>query len=687
MKPILLSLLVLAFSSVALGADEKVTVPVRAVVLYSSGVGYFEHAGQVNGNGSSELRFKTDQINDVLKSLVLEDLDGGKVTTVTYPSQDPLAKTLKSFQVDISANPSLAELLNQLRGAKVAISSQGAQLTGTILGVETRKQTIGDKQEQTVEKHYLNLLTDDKIRSIELEGVASIDLIDPGLQKELSAALASIAVARDQDKKPVTISFTGNGDRRVRIGYVVEQPIWKASYRLLLSNDEKDKPKIQGWAIVENQTDNDWDNVQLSLVSGRPISFVQNLYQPLYIPRPVVQPELYASLTPQRYESGVVEMARKALEVPAARATPPLGANRQMLQRQRSMGQTQMETLAEADAPATTPMDATASVQAAGSAASLGELFQYTVGSVSLPRQKSAMIPIVADEIAVHKLSIYNASVLPKNPLNGALMKNTTGKHLLAGPITVYTNSAYSGDAQINNLPPDQERLLSYGIDLQMRIDSTSNSQNNEIITGKVVKGVLIATWKYLSSRDYVSENKSDHEKTLIIEHPLRQGWKLVDTEKPIEQTETLYRFKTKIPAGETSKFTVKEEMVQDQTFAILPMDFGQLEFYRKNGAIPKDVRDALIKAAELKQAMADTQRTIDDRTKRLEDITKEQQRLRENMKTVDRNSQYYNRLLKKLNDQETDIETRQSELDDLRKKLDQQRKDLEDYLNNLNVG
>jgi hypothetical protein len=669
-----------------LAADEN--VPVRSVVLYSSGVGYFEHAGQVNGDSKTELRFKTAQINDVLKSLVLEDLDGGKVSTVTYPSQDPLAKTLKSFQVDISANPSLADLLNQLRGAKVTVSNQGAQVTGTILGVETRKQKVGEKNE-IVETHVLNLLTDDKLHAIALESTSGIDLADPQLQKELSAALASLAAARDQDKKPVTISFTGQGQRRVRIGYVVEEPVWKASYRLLLSSDDKDKPKMQGWAIVENQTDNDWNNVQLSLVSGRPISFVQDLYQPLYIPRPVVQPEIYASLRPQEYGAGM-DSARKMdtfAAAPLAVAAPALRRARQMAsERPNQTGADSNLTSALAEA-ADKPLDASASVVSVAAAAKLGELFQYTVPNVSLARQRSAMIPIVNDDIEVERLSIYNQSVLAKNPLTGARVKNITGKHLLAGPVTVLDGSAYAGDARIDNVPPGQERLLSYGIDLQMQVNPSTNTQQNDLVTAKVIKGVLQVTWKYVSSQDYLADNKADHDKTLIIEHPVRQGWKLVDTDKPVEQTETVYRFKGKVGADKSSKLVVKEEMVQDQSIAILPMEFGQLDFYRKSGSIPKDVRDALIKAGELKQAMAETQRTIEERTKRLNDITAEQARLRENMKTVDRNSQYYNRLLKKLNDQETDIETRQTELEDLRKKLDKQRGDLEDYLNNLNVG
>src|SRR5204862_4707663 len=161
------------------------------------------------------------------------------------------------------------------------------------------------------------------------------------------------------------------------------------------------------------------------------------------------------------------------------------------------------------------------------SAAKVGELFQYTVGNVSLPRQRSAMLPIITDEVEVEKLSIYNQSVLPKNPLNGARVKNTTDKHLLQGPITVLDGATYAGDARIDNLPPGQERLLSYGIDLQMKVDSTSRKNDSTIQTGKIIKGVLQLTRKNVFTQDYVADNKSDAPKTLIVEHPRRGGWTL----------------------------------------------------------------------------------------------------------------------------------------------------------------
>src|SRR6266700_640118 len=315
-------------------AKPDANVPVKVVVLFSSGVGYFEHAGSVTGEASTELRFKTNQINDILKSLLLQDMGGGKVTTVVYPSQDPIDKTLKSFQVDITGDPSLAELLGQLRGAKVQVTAGAENLSGTILGLEKKPKAIGEKG--SIEVWTLNLISGGTIRSVELADAKKIELEDQQLQEELSKALTALAQARDQDKKPVTINFSGEGERQVRIGYVVETPIWKTSYRLVLPGDgadkAKDKPKLLGWAIVENQTDNDWGNVQLSLVSGRPISFIQDLYRPLYVPRPVVQPELYASLRPQTYDAGMGlsadKLADAASDAPMAAPKPMANSRR-----------------------------------------------------------------------------------------------------------------------------------------------------------------------------------------------------------------------------------------------------------------------------------------------------------------------------------------------------------------------
>src|SRR5258706_7368925 len=550
-------------------AAKPTEVPVKVVVLFSSGVGYFEHIGTVKGDSSTELRFKTQQINDILKSLVLQDTGQGKVSTIVYPSQDPNGKTLSSFQVDISKNPPLGELLNQLRGDKVKVSVGPEMISGTILGLEKRQKAVEKGQ---IEIWQLNLISGATVRSIPLEEVTRLDLEDPTLQEELTKALTALAEARGQDKKPVTINFQGEGERLVRVGYVVETPIWKTSYRLLFGQQNA-KPMLQGWAIVENQTDNDWNDIELSLVSGRPISFIQELYQPLYIPRPVVQPELFASLRPQTYEAGMDFAKKEALaERDSMNLAGTLAKDGAMAGRRMRSGLAAAPAAsgglfgasgrgAEAEL-ADKPIDASASIASVASAGKIGELFQYRVeNKISPPGQKWAKIPVITVPVGVGKISIYNPNVLPKNPLNGARLKNTTKKHLLQGPITVIEAGSYAGDARVDNVPPGQERLLSYGVDLQMLVNATKNKEDTEILSGKIVKGVLNVKRRNVFTQEYVAENKDEKDKTLIIEHPFRQGWKLLEPEKPLEPTEGLYRFKTSVPAGKSGSVTVKEEL------------------------------------------------------------------------------------------------------------------------------
>ncbi len=701
LRTAILSLAISAVSLPSLAADapkpdaKQTDVPVKTVVLFSSGVGYFEHAGRIKGNSSTEIRFKTNQINDILKSLVLQDMGGGKVTTIVYPSQDPISKLLKSFQVDITANPSLPDLLTQLRGAKVKITATSESMAGTILGLEKKPKAV-DKT--TIEIWVLNLLAGGTIRTINMDDVVKLELEDPQLGEELNKALSALAHARDQDKKPVTINFQGDGERTVRLGYVVETPIWKTSYRLLLS-PEKNKHTLQGWAIVENQTDNDWNDVQLSLVSGRPISFIQELYQPLYIPRPVVQPELYASLKPQTYDAGIARQeGRVQLQQQLAKRVDQLA---EMDDGAQAGGDVQRKSGAAAPARAgrglvreaaeneyrSKGMDPAASVASVASASSVGELFQYTVGNVSLPRQRSAMIPIITDPIEVERVSIYNAAVLARNPLNGARVKNTTRKHLLQGPITVLDSSTYAGDARIDNLPPNQERLLSYGIDLQMLVNSTKNKSESSLLTGKIVKGVLQLQRKNVFTQEYEADNKAETDKTLIIEHPLRQGWKLVQPEKAMETTEQLYRFKIIVPAGKTGGFTVKQEIVQGETLQLLSSDVGTMEFYSKAGEIPQPVKEAMLSAAKMRQKLAEIQRGIDKSKAEINTITQDQTRIRENIKTLPEKSTLRTRLTEKLDQQETQLDILLKNIDQGQKDLEKSRKELEDYLGTLSVG
>src|SRR5208283_1249372 len=288
-------------------AEEKdASVPISTLVMFTSGVGYFQHDGTVEGNAKMELTFSTGQINDLLKSLVLRDLDGGAVSSVTYSSRDPITRTLKSFSIDLTSNPTMANLLAQTRGESVAVTlASGNTQTGTIISVETRQLPTAAKGEITGD--FVTLNTAAGITSIALMDVQGIRFLRKEVQDDLAQALQVLSSSHGIEKKKLVLHFTGTGKRRVRIGYILEAPVWKTSYRLVLGDAASHL--LQGWALVENTSDTDWRSVALTLVSGRPITFTMDLYQPLYIQRPEVQLELYQSLIPKTNQMAMEEQS------------------------------------------------------------------------------------------------------------------------------------------------------------------------------------------------------------------------------------------------------------------------------------------------------------------------------------------------------------------------------------------
>ncbi len=289
-------------------AQSEPTIPIEKVVFFKSGVSYVEHRGQVQGTETMMLRFSDEQMKDVLKSLVLQDKGGGTVGTISYPSQDPLRRTLEGYP--LSDDPEgFGTLINQVRGANLQINTAGESVTGTAVSAERRDGP------NDAEQWYLNLYSDGTLRSIALDSVQSLRFEDPDLQERMRKGLEAVAASRNGDNKPVRLRFDGTGSRRVRVGYVVQAPVWKTSYRLLLPDENEGEGQIQGWAIVENQTDADWSGVDLTLVSGRPVSFVQDLYEPTYVERPVVSPTSDRPLRPKQHEEGMDASGDSRIEV------------------------------------------------------------------------------------------------------------------------------------------------------------------------------------------------------------------------------------------------------------------------------------------------------------------------------------------------------------------------------------
>ena len=642
-------------------AQTDTSVPVEKVVFFKSGVSYVEHRGRVQGTTTVTLRFEEDQMKDLLKSLVLQDRGGGQIGNITYPSQDPLSKRLQGFQVNLSSPDGLGALVNQIRGTALELTTPQGPIRGTAFSAETRPGPNGSEQ------WYINVYEDGALQSVALDSIRSIQVDDPDVQSEMTEGLLALAGARETGRTPVDIQFRGEGERPVRIGYVVEAPVWKASYRLLLPDEQDGTGQLQGWAIVENQTDADWDGVDLTLVSGRPVSFVQDLYTPTYVDRPVVSPTSQDPISPTEHEEGRPVRQRQG---------PTRGA--------RSAGEAQ-SLAAHPPAKSEETIDPTQGVQAAAQGAEDGVFFQYQVEDVSLPRQGSAMLPIVTAAVEVERLSIYDRSLHDKHPLRGARLVNTTGRHLAAGPVTVLDDGRYGGDARLSDTPLDDTRFVSYAVNQDLQVDVGDGTTEQRVATGKIVKGVLTVSRKHIAEHTYTIDNDGDDDATLILEHPRRDGWTLVEP-SPEEKTPSAYRFRTTVDAGESRDLVVRQERVDAEEMRLVDVTQDRLYYFARQDGIPGDVRDALEEAAELQQKVTDTEKNLGrarDRYQRLRDA---QSRTRENLEAVRPENEYHQRLLDKLKSTETEIADVQGRIEVLEDEKAEREDRLSEYLRDLDV-
>lgn len=272
----------------------------RRVVLYKNGVGYFEHLGRVRGSQDVHIDFTSAQLNDVLKSLTVLDLNGGRITGVDYNSEAPIARRLGTLRLALSERPSVSEFLGALRGARLEVrGATGLAVTGKLLSVERKTRNSANWATETEE---ISLITDTgEVRTVDLNPSTSVRIVDRDLQAEVGKYLGLIASAREQDVRRMTVSTAGTGERNLYVSYISEVPIWKTTYRIVLPSKPDKKPLLQGWAIIDNTVGEDWNDVDLSLVAGAPHSFIQQLSEPYYGRRPVVPLPESVALSPQTH--------------------------------------------------------------------------------------------------------------------------------------------------------------------------------------------------------------------------------------------------------------------------------------------------------------------------------------------------------------------------------------------------
>ncbi|TWT37095.1 hypothetical protein KOR34_20420 [Posidoniimonas corsicana] len=635
----------------------------KRVVAFNSGVAFFEYAGTVTGDQTMTLSFDARDINDVLKSLVLLDLDGGHASAVTYDNREPIARSLEALSVDLRANAGLADLLRQLRGHIIQLADE-KQTRGRIVSVERRRVPGGD---EPLEQDVLLLSVKGVLRTYAVEGLPGLRLADEQLNADFQRALELLAMRSSSETKQVTIDFRGEGERRVRVGLIQEFPVWKTSYRLVLDDD--DKPLLQGWAMVENTSNAKWEGVDLALVSGRPISFQMDLYEPLYVRRPMVKAEQFAGLVP-RVHQGAFDSDPFA----DADADPFDARQLDMPARQRGGGGFggggfgggggAFGGSAGVNLPEERDLSRgmQSSQQTAAVGGEVGELFRYQIATpVTLDPEHSTMLPIVNSQVQGERLSIYNAAVHSVHPLRGLRLTNSTDLHLAAGPITVFDGGEYAGDARLGDVPAGEQRLLSYAVDQECEVTTRQLDAVQTLVDARIVGGAIVL--KHRTARDhvYAVKNAADKPRTVLIEHPVDPLWEVTMPAKAAETTRDWRRFELSVPAGETDTLRVGERSVSEHSVALSSINDRLLATLLADDAVGHEVKQTLREFAQRRRELAAAQAALAATTGRLTNIALEHNRIRKNMQTLDKTSQLYRRYEEKLGAQETEIERLQT--------------------------
>lgn len=646
------------------GADSG--LPVTRVALFSSGVGYFEHSGRVSGNVSERLVFDPAAINDVLKSLVINDPDAA-APSVTYESEDTLLRTLKSLKIDLSSNPGVAEILGGLRGAEVCLYAPNP-ITGKILGVE-RRQSAAD----TLPESYVSLVSSAGIRVVALKDVASFSFTDTAIAADLDRALSLLLSAGDARTRTLSVNLPGTGKRDITLAYVIPSPVWKASYRLDLSGK---KPRFQGWAIVDNTGDTDWNSVELSLVNGRPVSFIQNLYPPYFFSRPIVPLAIAGAASADVYESGYADVSKSEFAADAEYAAPaPMMKASRALPMAAATGSNQYSLSSQVE---------TATARAAG------DMFLFTVKKpVSLARHQSAMIPLVDAPLEATKKSVFSGEKALSggtvHPMLCAELTNTSGMKLPAGPITVFDGGSYAGDAMIEFFPEGDRRLIAFGEDLSVS-GSVSANTSKETVSVTISKGVMTISRRNIYTKKYSFRNAGANAKKMVLEHPFSQNATLQEPAKSDEKTDALYRFGFDLPANSEKNFTVKEQSPVQETVLLSQLGQDSFLLYSSSGEIPANIKAALAKAAEFRKSVENAKSKLAELDAQKRDKLAEQERIRLNLGAAGSDSVQGKEYLKKLSSSDAEIESLSGAIAVARKGVLDAQAAYDNYLSGLTV-
>jgi len=650
-------------------------LPVREMVLYKHGVGFFVREGSLSGE-STALTFRQDEINDVLKSLAVFDRSGGQVLGIHYQTPMDKAARLASSSIRLSDNGSLHSLLVGLRGRQVELGFEvtpgtSEAIRGRIIGIDEPTHAEVQLAGGGLAEQLVSVLADDgQVRVFRLGALRALRIQDAQSSHDLTYFLDT-SMSEDV-RRTVNVRLSA-GEHQLVVYYVAPSPTWRVSYRLVAEEDKEGegntgKALLQGWGLFDNRLEEDLDNVQVTLVAGQPISFIYDLYASRIPVRPTVKDEARVAPGPVEFEGSFDELDDFAVESAAPRGGGALF--------KRSMMDAAPRALAAAPAPsvfgASRPPSREAFAQstpAAASAKEAGEFFQYEVTApVSVKRGESALVPIIGSEIKYERELLYNRAKLPDHPVVALRFSNTTGLTLERGPVTVVENWDYKGEAVIPFTKDGNSVYVPFAVELGVRI--TERQHRDTQTTGLNIKDAMMVFEQYETSRmTYVIENTTTKPVSILIEAPINTNWTLYDTPEPDIETATERRWKVSLPARAKTEFVTQQRMRTYRRENVQNIDYRSLQEFVAKGWLDDAIRGELGRMLDETNAIQQANARVHALEVEAGKLHTQQEQLRANLNTLQPTGQeaaLRNRMLGQLESSQDRLEAIGTEINNL---------------------
>jgi hypothetical protein len=631
--------LILAFLLLGVTPAVAADLTLKRVMLSSAGVGYFEYEAEVDGDATLSLDVPLDQVDDVLTSLVVFD-NQGAVGAVELPGRDTTRASFGNVPFGPEALRSPVDYLNSLQGVEIEV--QGPRpMEGRIVHADRVTEPLAappGPPQPAVQRTRVTIIGPEGLRQFVLEEADSIQVADADLRGRIGTALDSLRREANQSVRHLTLHSPGNGPRTVRVGYVVAAPLWKASYRLVLPAKDGDPARLQGWAVLENQSGAEWKDIALTLQYGNPVTFRQAIYQSYFVQRPEVP----------------VEILGRILPAADTRARPT------EFETQKAAGAPVPARAMAAPAPAPAPAEIAQAADQAQAAERAEETIFKLPSPVSLAAGFSANVPIIDRSMPAERVDLAIGNDV--HPLSAVRITNDTGTSIPAGILALYDASGtatFAGDARLGGLPVGERRLLSFAQDLRTTVERTSSGET-ALASLTAAQGVLSITTRQREVLRLTISAPANEPRTVLVEIPKEGDRTLTFEGGPIagtEETATAWRVPVSLQPGEVRKLTVYLDRLEREHTELLADDAQVVVRMLNEQTLSQVARSALLRLASLRQDEAAKRASVDQLKAQQAAVLQDEERIRRNLAAVAANDALHARLTRALDLDESRLE------------------------------